>query len=126
MKIFLRKLKPVSALWINGLIFFLVFAIMTNVAIAEDIVIDNPLGSGGKDIPTLIGTIANWLLGIGITISTIIVLWAAFLFMTSGGSEKRVTQARQTLWYAIIGLSVLLLASGVSIFIQNVLSGNFG
>ena len=125
MKIFLRKFKPIPTLWIfNGLIFFLFFAIMANVALAQ-VTIDNPLGSGGKDIPTLISTIANWLLGIGIAISTIIILWAAFLFMTSGGNKDRVTQARQTLWYAIIGLAILLIADGVALLIKNLLSGNF-
>lgn len=85
--------------------------------------IPNPLVSG--DIPTLIDKIATWLLGIGTVLATIVVLWAAFLFMTSGGNKDRVTQARQTLWYAVIGLTVLLLAKGVTLLIQNTLSGNF-
>ncbi len=109
----------------SGLIFFLFFGIMVSSVHAADITIPNPLGTGGSDIPTLIGTIATWLLGIGTVISTIVVLWSAFLFMTSGGSPARVTQARQTLLYAIIGLAVLLLANGVSLLIQNFLRGNF-
>ena len=107
------------------LLFFLFVTIIANVAMAQGITIDNPLGSGGKDIPTLIGTIATWLLGIGTVLATIVVLWAAFLFMTSGGSQTRVTQARQTLLYAIIGLAVLMLADGVALLIQNFLKGNF-
>lgn len=92
---------------------------------AAQITIPNPLGSGGSDVPTLINTIANWLLGIGATISTIVIIWAAIVFMTSGGNKDRVTMARQTLWYAIIGLTILLLADGISILIQNFLSGRF-
>lgn len=107
------------------LLFSLFFATMASVVMAEGITIPNPLGSGGSDIPTLISTIASWLLGIGTVISTIVVLWAAFLFMTSGGNQTRVTQARQTLWYAIIGLAVLILADGVALLIQNFLRGNF-
>ena len=107
------------------LLFFLFIAIVSSGASAAGIEIPNPLGSGGSDIPTLIGTIATWLLGIGTVIATIVVLWAAFLFMTSGGNEKRVTQARQTLWYAIIGLAILMLADGVALLIQNFLKGNF-
>ena len=106
------KSLSLLTLWISGLLFFLFFVIMANGALAEGITIPNPLGEGGEDIPTLIGTIATWLLGIGTTVSTIIVLWAAFLFMTSGGSSTRVTQARQTLLYAIIGLAILILADG--------------
>lgn len=112
----------------KGLIFVLFFGIVAigaSNAIAQSITIPNPLGSGGKDIPTLIDTIATWLLGIGLTISTIIIIWAAFLFMTSGGSKERVTMARKTLWYAIIGIVILLLAKGVTSIIQNFLSGKF-
>ncbi|MBI2446267.1 MAG: hypothetical protein HYV51_00395 [Parcubacteria group bacterium] len=105
------------------LLFFLFFAIITNITIAIEI--PNPLGSGGSDIPTLIVKIASWLLGIGTVLATIVVLWSAFLFMTSGGSQTRVTLARQTLWYAIIGLAVLILADGVALLIQNFLKGNF-
>lgn len=110
----------------NLLIFVLFFGIVTiSVYNALAVEIPNPLGDGGKDIPTLINTIAVWLLGIGSTIAVIIVIWAAFLFMTSGGNAERVTMARKTLWYAIIGLVVLLLATGVTEFIKNALSGKF-
>ncbi len=110
----------------NLLLFALFFGILfTSAYSALALEIPNPLGPGGKDIPTLINTIAKWLLGIGSTIAVIIVLWAAFLFMTSGGNKERVTMARKTLWYAIIGLTVLLLAKGVTSIIQNFLSGRF-
>ena len=103
-------------------LFFSILAFSAHYVLALEI--PNPLGSAGSDIPTLIDTIATWLLGIGSTIAVIVVLWAAFLFMTSGGNVARVTQARQTLWYAIIGIVVLLLAKGVTSLIQNFLSGN--
>lgn len=107
------------------LLLFVSTIIVANIAVAQGITIPNPLGSGGSDIPTLIHTIANWLLGIGATISTIVIIWAAIVFMTSGGNKDKVTMARNTLWYAIIGLTILLLADGVSILIQNFLSGRF-
>jgi hypothetical protein len=110
----------------NLLIFGLFFGILVlSAPYALALEIPNPLGPGGKDIPTLIDKIATWLLEIGATIAVIIVLYAAVLFMTSGGNQARVTMARQTLWYAIIGLAILLLAKGVTLFIQNVLSGKF-
>jgi hypothetical protein len=106
------------------LIFVLFFGILiVSACNALALEIPNPLVAG--DIPTLVDKIATWLLEIGAVIATIIVLWAAFLFMTSGGNEARVTMARKTLWYAIIGMAVLLLAKGVTSIIQNFLSGNF-
>ncbi len=80
---------------------------------------------GYSDIPTLVDAIANWLLGIGLTISTIVILWAALQFIIAGGSEERVSKARKTLWYAIIGMTVLLLAKGVTSVIKAFLSGQF-
>ena len=106
-------------------LFFGIVAISAFNAMAQTITIPNPLGSGGKDIPTLVDTIATWLLEIGLVISTIIILWAAILFMFSGGNQEKVTMARKTLWYTIIGITILLLAKGVTSIIQNLLSGNF-
>ena len=108
------------------LIFGLFFAIlMLSAPYALALEIPNPLGPQNQTIPQLIDKIATWLLGIGATIGVIIVLYAAFLFMTSGGSAERVTMARKTLWYAIIGLAILLLAKGVTALIENILKGNF-
>ena len=92
-------------------------------ALAQTVTINNPLAS--NSIMELVAQIADWLLKIGLVISTIIILWAAIVFMTSGGNTERVTTARKTLWYAIIGLTILLLAKGVTLLIQNFLSGNF-
>ena len=109
---------------ILALIFF--FAIMligAQGALAQVIDIPNPLGPEGSTIPGLVSKIAGWLLNIGLAVSTIVILWAALVFMTSGGNEKRVTQARQTLWYAIIGLAVLLLAKSIAGFVVKLISG---
>ena len=107
------------------MIFGLFFAIlMLSAPYALALEIPNPLGEKGSTIPSLIDAIATWLLGIGATIGVIIVLYAAFLFMTSGGNQQKVTTARQTLWYAIIGITLLLLAKGVTALIENILKGN--
>ncbi|HAJ44885.1 MAG: hypothetical protein UV53_C0009G0024 [Candidatus Azambacteria bacterium GW2011_GWE1_42_9] len=107
------------------LFFFAIMIIGAQSALAQIIDIPNPLGPEGLTIPGLVAKIATWLLEIGSVIAVIVILWAALVFMTSGGNKERVTQARQTLWYAIIGLIVLLLASGVAELIKNFLTGNY-
>ena len=106
------------------LFFFAIMIIGAQSALAQIIDIPNPLGPEGLTIPGLVAKIATWLLEIGSVIAVIVILWAALVFMTSGGNQTRVTQARQTLWYAIIGLIVLLLASGAAELIKNFLVGN--
>ena len=96
---------------------------MKILTVLAQVTIDNPLAA--NSITELIAQIADWVLRIGLIISTIIILWAAIVFMTSGGNSTRVTMARQTLWYAIIGIVILLLADGVAIFVKNFLGGNF-
>jgi len=92
-------------------------------ALAQTVTIDNPLTS--DSITGLVDKIATWLLEIGLMVSTIIIIWAAVVFMTSGGNAERVTTARKTLWYAILGIVILLLAKGVTSIVNNFLSGNF-
>ena len=102
---------------------FVIFTLFAFLAAAQGIEIPNPLGE--STITGLIDRIATWLLGIGSTIAVIMVLWSGLLYMTSGGNKTRVEQAKKTLTYAVVGLTVLLLAKGVTLIIQNFLAGNF-
>jgi len=56
------------------------------------------------------GIIANWLGGIILGIAVIMIIYAAFTFLTAGGSEEKLTTARNTLIYALVGVIVALLA----------------
>ncbi|MBU2082002.1 hypothetical protein KKH14_01090 [Patescibacteria group bacterium] len=92
-------------------------------ALAQTVTIPNPLAS--NSIMDLVDKVATWLLEVGLIISTIIIIWAAIVFMTSGGNTERVTTARKTLWYTIIGIVILLLAKGLTSLVANFLGGNF-
>jgi hypothetical protein len=56
-------------------------------------------------------------------VAVLMALWAAYLFITSAGNEERATAARKTLWWALIGLLVIIFAyvlvSAVFGFITN-------
>jgi hypothetical protein len=43
-------------------------------------------------------------------VAVLMALWAAYLFITSAGNEERATAARKTLWWALIGLLVIIFA----------------
>lgn len=101
---------------------FFAIIVLTAPLLSKAVSIPNPLG-GTTTISGLVDKIATFLLQIGIPITTIMILVAAIQFMFAGGSEKRVTAARQTLTYAVIGLGVLLLAKGVSSVITSFLGG---
>lgn len=70
--------------------------------------IKNPLGEKIKDIPTLIGTILNFVLLVGVPIITLAIIYAGFLFVTAAGNSEKLTTAKKTLLYTLIGAALLL------------------
>jgi len=72
--------------------------------------IPDPLG--GRDFTDITNSIIDWLLIIGVPIAVIMIIYAGFLWMTSAGSEDKVTKARKTLTWALIGLGVLIIGKG--------------
>ena len=60
--------------------------------------------------------VANILIAFVAIISVIMVVWGGFRYATSSGDPAKVTSARQTLTYGIIGLVVALLAFAVISF----------
>lgn len=81
--------------------------------------ISNPLC--GRNIPTILSTILGFLIGAGGVIATIIVVYAGILFLFSGGNPGKVSEARQTIFYAVIGYAIIVLAWGIVMAIKQIL-----
>lgn len=75
------------------------------------VIIDNPLNT--TDIRVLINKIIDLLFTLGIPLAVLLILWAGFLFLTSGGNPQKVNQAKATLLWTIVGFSILLLSKGI-------------
>ncbi len=60
-----------------------------------------------------IDTITNLVFGILLAVAVLAIIYAGFLFITAGGVSEKVTTARTTLLYAVVGIIVALLARGV-------------
>ena len=73
-----------------------------------------PLTTAPNDVPggvnTLVVQIANVMGAIIMGLSVIMILWAAFRFMTAGEDKDAVGKARLTLIYALVGVAVSLIA----------------
>lgn len=68
------------------------------------------LGSPESAIQSVARKIANIFGTLILAISVIMILYAAFNFLTAAGDEAKVTTARTTLIYALVGIAVALLA----------------
>ena len=80
----------------------------------------NPLKYG--TIQEIINTIASFLFTISIPIVTIMVLYGAFMLLTSGGNEERIKTGRKVILWAIIGFVVMLIAGGMTELTKSILN----
>ena len=83
----------------------------------------NPNGDEAEtrvnDIVALIINILSWIVGV---VSVIMVIFGGFKYITSGGDSNKVTSAKNTILYALIGLVVVVLAQVIVIFVINQVS----
>lgn len=65
---------------------------------------------------TLLVTIRDWFTGVVAILAVIMMLYAAFLFVTGAGDEEKVGKAKDYLKYGIIGMVVAIVSySAISI-----------
>lgn len=75
-------------------------------------------GTGGTDkVNKLIRTVLNVLSVIVGIIAVVMIIIGGFQYITSAGSQEKVTKAKNTLLYAIIGLIIVALAQIIVKFI---------
>ena len=84
--------------------------------------IKNPLPF--SDIYTLIEKITNFLIGLAIVITPIIIVYAGFLYITAAGNEEKIKTAQKVLIWALIGFAIVLIAKGVPALIKQFLGAN--
>jgi hypothetical protein len=60
---------------------------------------------------------------VGMAAAALFLAWAGFLYMTAGGSPRRMESAKDAAFAAIGGLAVVLLAHTVAQLVQNAIPG---
>lgn len=69
----------------------------------------------------LLNTILGWMFTIFMVLAVIMIIWAAFVYLTAGGDEEKVGKAKNMLIYAVVAIVVALLAAGVPKIVQSLL-----
>ena len=90
--------------------------ICLNLFIASNLVmavveIQNPLKY--KSLQELVGAFITFIRNVALIFFPITIIVAGYQFMTSAGDPKKVEEARQTLWYAFVGLMIILAAQAI-------------
>ncbi len=86
----------------------------------------NPLNLGANSPVTIIKNIINLLMGFLGLLAVCLILWGGFVYMTSGGSEDKIDQAKKIIKNGVIGLLIILSAWGVVYFVINKVLGVTG
>jgi hypothetical protein len=77
--------------------------------------LNNPLGDIGVDnIPKLIEKILELVVLIGTPVVALFIIWSGFLFVSAQGNPTKLTTARTTLMYTLIGAALVLGATVIA------------
>lgn len=59
-------------------------------------------------VQTLIETIANWLIVVGVVIAAIFIIWGGLRYMLARGDKTKADEAKKSILHGIIGAAVVL------------------
>lgn len=82
---------------------------------------ENPLGDADT-IAEVIAKIVGSLYIFAIPIASIFILWGAFQILMSAGEAEKINKGKKTILYAIIGLVLMIFASGIGYVITDILA----
>jgi len=79
---------------------------------------------GADSIIKLFQTLLDAASKIGMTAAALFLAWAGFLYMTAGGSPRRMESAKDAAFAAVGGLAVVLLAKTIAELVHNAVPGS--
>jgi cysteine-rich repeat protein len=88
--------------------------------------VDDTVTLGSDDIRVTIAKIIRAVLGLLGAVAVGIILYGGFVYMTAGGSEEKVAQAKQIITNGIIGLAIILSSFAITQFVLSRLSDATG
>lgn len=77
--------------------------------LALDVKIENPLKSSGiETIPGFIEAALNMVMIVGVPLVALAIIYSGFLFVSAQGNSEKISEAKTTLKYTLIGAALLL------------------
>jgi TRAP-type C4-dicarboxylate transport system permease small subunit len=75
-----------------------------------------------SDLPSFAQQLLGWFLGFAGAFAVIAVVWAGFMYITSGGNSEQAEKAKKNLTWAIIGVVLVAFSSAIVFFVNDVLN----
>jgi len=76
-----------------------------------------------KTFGELINAVVDFIFNIALVVAPIMLIIGGFYFVTAAGDPGKIKTAKDIIWYAVIGLGVVLLAKGLIAVLTEVLKG---
>ena len=89
--------------------------------LGKAIVLPNPLE--WDTIEDVINGIIDFISWVVVVLTPLMIIIAAFLFITSAGDPEKVKRAKSIIFWTIIGFAVVLLAKGIISMIKQIIGG---
>lgn len=94
---------------------------MKLLALADDLPQLPPGPQSATQLMAIIDVLTNWIFAGFAALAVVMVLLAALQFLREGANPEKVSEARQKLIWATIGIGVALMAKGFVPVMQNIL-----
>ena len=115
--------KLIKKLSISSLLVY-AFALSASVACAGPETgwgYENPPTNVPTDIEAAVMNVTNYILGFIAIIATLVIIWGGVQYLTAGGNEDTVSNAKKTISYGIIGMVIAGLAYAMVIVVTQIL-----
>ena len=75
------------------------------------------------DVLGILNLLASWMFTILLVVAVIVIIIAAFKYLTSGGDPDKVKSATQMLIWAVVGVGVAILVYGIINIVTQLVGG---
>jgi len=107
----------------NVIIGLFLFLLLVSPALAQTGLVESPpitvvKEKGAQGVLDLINKLSGWLFRILSALAVAFIIWAAYGFLTSGGDETKVKEAKNRLVYALVAFIIGLLSWSLVLLIS--------
>jgi len=123
MKQFLFRLSTKSPILLSLISSFVITSVAHADSSIPSIMQGGSISTLGTNLFCPIQTYMFWIL---ISLSVIMIMWAAYLYVTAGDDTEKVKRATKTITYAAVAIVVALLAEGFPVLISSMFPNTTG
>ncbi|MFH1047918.1 MAG: pilin [Patescibacteria group bacterium] len=85
------------------------------------------IGLGSEDVRTTVGRVIRAFMGLLGIVAVLLILYGGFKWMTAGGNEDQVGEAKKIIISGVIGLIIIMSAYAIATFVVNaIVNGTTG